>query len=130
MLRPAAIRHELAEVTATLRTYRQASRIAQDAIETAIRGLGPAAADGALLLLPPEAALPVQLAVRAVERALERGLDLGPALPRPGRLATPHCLPICAVCCSSCMRVRVSIGRLRNRSMRRCTASSGFAVSA
>jgi AAA domain/Relaxase/Mobilisation nuclease domain len=77
VLRPAAIRHELAGVTATLRTYQQASRSAQDAIETAIRGLGPAASDSALLLLPPEAALPVQLAVRAVERALERGLDLG-----------------------------------------------------
>jgi len=77
VLRPAEIRHELAGVTATLRTYQQASRSAQDAVETAIRGLGPAASDSALLLLPPEAALPVQLAVRAVERALERGFDLG-----------------------------------------------------
>jgi hypothetical protein len=74
--RPAEIRRELARVTATLRTYQQASRSAQDAIETAIRRLGPAPVDSALLLLPPEAALPVRLAVRAVERALERGLDL------------------------------------------------------
>jgi len=75
--RPAEIRRELAGVTATLRTYQQASHSAQDAVEAAVRRLGPAAADSALLLLPAEAALPVQLAVRAVERAVERGFGLG-----------------------------------------------------
>ena len=77
MPRPAQIRRELARVTTTLRTHQQASRSAQDAIETAIRGMGRAAVDSALLLLPPRVAIPVNLAVRAVERDLERGLDLG-----------------------------------------------------
>ena len=75
--RPAQLRRELARVTATLRTLGQASRSAQDAVETAIRGLGRAAVDSALLLLPPKVALPVRLAERAVEHALERALDLG-----------------------------------------------------
>jgi AAA domain/Relaxase/Mobilisation nuclease domain len=77
LARPAQIRRELARVTATLLTYRQGSRGAQDAIETAIRGLGRVAVDSALLLLPPKAALPVRLAVSAVERVLDRGLGLG-----------------------------------------------------
>jgi Ti-type conjugative transfer relaxase TraA len=74
---PAQLRRELARVDAELRGYQQASRSAQDAVETAIRALGRPAVDSALVLLPPEVALPVNLAVRAVERALERGLDLG-----------------------------------------------------
>ena len=74
---PAQIRTELARVTATLRTLEQASRGAHDAIETAIRGMGKTAVDNALLLLPPNVAMPVNLAVRAVEHAVERALDLG-----------------------------------------------------
>lgn len=74
--RPAEIRHDLAAVRSTLRTYQQAAHSAQDAIEAAVRRLGPAAADSARLLLPPEAALPVQLAARAVERSAERGFEL------------------------------------------------------
>ena len=74
---PAQLRRELARVDADLRGHHQASRSAQDAVETAIRALGRPAVDSALVLLPPEVALPVNLAVRAVERALERGLDLG-----------------------------------------------------
>jgi hypothetical protein len=70
----------MARVTATLRTLNQASRGAQDAIETAIRGMGSAAVDSALLLLPPEVAMPVNLAVRAVAHAIERTLDLGRSL--------------------------------------------------
>jgi hypothetical protein len=73
----AQVRRELARVDADLRGHRQASRGAQDAVETAIRALGRPAVDSALVLLPPEAALPVNLAVRAVERALERGPVLG-----------------------------------------------------
>ena len=75
--RPAQIRRELARVTAVLRGHQQAARGAQDAIETAIRATGRAAVDSALLLLPPRVAIPVGLAVRAIERGLERGLDLG-----------------------------------------------------
>lgn len=74
---PAQLRRELARIDADLRGHHQASRSAQDAVETAIRALGRPAVDSALVLLPPEVALPVNLAVRAVERALERGLDLG-----------------------------------------------------
>jgi AAA domain len=74
---PAQIRSELARVTATLRTYQQASRGAQDAIEIAIRSMGKAAVESALLLLPPKVAMPVNLAVRAVAHAIERTLDLG-----------------------------------------------------
>jgi Ti-type conjugative transfer relaxase TraA len=74
---PAQIRSELARVTATLRPLNQASRGAQDAIEVAIRGMGSAAVDSALLLLPPEVAMPVNLAMRAVAHAIERTLDLG-----------------------------------------------------
>jgi hypothetical protein len=77
---PAQIRSEMARVTSTLRTLHQASRSAQDAIETAIRGMGSAAVDNALLLLPPEVAMPVNLAVRAVAHAIERTLDLGQGL--------------------------------------------------
>jgi len=77
---PAQIRSELARATATLRTLNQASRGAHDAIETAIRGMGSAAVDSALLLLPPEVAMPVNLAVRAVAHAIERTLDLGQGL--------------------------------------------------
>jgi len=77
---PAQIRSEMARVTATLRTLHQASRGAQDAIETAIRGMGSSAVDSALLLLPPEVAMPVNLAVRAVAHAIERTLDLGQGL--------------------------------------------------
>lgn len=73
----AQVRHELARVDADLRGHHQASRSAQDAVETAIRALGRPAVDSALVLLPPEVALPVNLAVRAVERALERGPVLG-----------------------------------------------------
>jgi Ti-type conjugative transfer relaxase TraA len=74
---PAQIRTELARVTATLRTLNQASRGAQDAIETAIRGMGSAAVDSALLLLPPEVAMPVNLAVRSVAHAIDCSIDLG-----------------------------------------------------
>ncbi len=77
---PAQIRSEMARVTATLRTLNQASRGAQDAIESAIRGMGSAAVDSALLLLPPEVAMPVNLAVRAVAHTIERSLDLGQGL--------------------------------------------------
>ncbi len=75
--RPAQLRRELARVDAGLRRDQQASRAAQDAVETAIRALGRPAVDSALVLLPPKVALAVNLAVRAVEHALERGLDLG-----------------------------------------------------
>jgi AAA domain/Relaxase/Mobilisation nuclease domain len=71
------VRRELARVEADLRGHHQASRGAQDAVETAIRALGRPAVDAALVLLPSEVALPVNLAVRAVERALERGPVLG-----------------------------------------------------
>ena len=74
--RPAQLRRELARVADDLRGLRQASRGAQDAVETAIRTLGRPAVDSALVLLPPNVALQVNLAVRAVERALEPGLDL------------------------------------------------------
>jgi Ti-type conjugative transfer relaxase TraA len=77
---PAHIKSEMARVTANLRTLNQASRGAQDAIETAIRGMGSAAVDNALLLLPPEVAMPVNLAERAVAHAIERTLDLGQGL--------------------------------------------------
>jgi AAA domain/Relaxase/Mobilisation nuclease domain len=73
----AQVRRELARVDADLRGHHQASRGAQDAVETAIRALGRPAVDSALVLLPPEVALPVNLAVRALERALERGPVLG-----------------------------------------------------
>ena len=73
----AQVRRELARVDADLRGHHRASRGAQDAVETAIRALGRPAVESALVLLPPEAALPVNLAVRAVERALERGPVLG-----------------------------------------------------
>ncbi|HXO42193.1 MAG TPA: hypothetical protein VN999_12130, partial [Thermoanaerobaculia bacterium] len=73
----AQVRRDLARVDAELRGHHQASRGAQDAVETAIRALGRPAVDSALVLLPPEVALPVNLAVRAVERALERGPSLG-----------------------------------------------------
>jgi Ti-type conjugative transfer relaxase TraA len=75
--RPAQLRRELARVVADLSGLRQASRGAQDAVETAIRTLGRAAVDSALLLLPRQVALPVSLAVRAVEHVLERTLSLG-----------------------------------------------------
>ena len=74
--RPAQLRRELARVGGDLRGLRQASRGAQDAVETAIRTLGRPAVDSALVLLPPNVALRVNLAVRAVERVLEPGLDL------------------------------------------------------
>jgi len=74
--RPGQLRHELARVDGDLRGLRQASRSAQDAVETAIRTLGRPAVDSALVLLPPNVALRVNLAVRAVERALEPALDL------------------------------------------------------
>ncbi|HYL05577.1 MAG TPA: hypothetical protein VE075_06035, partial [Thermoanaerobaculia bacterium] len=64
-------------VTAALGACRQAACGAQDALETAIRGMGRATLDTALLLLPPQLALPVNVAARAVARVLERGLDLG-----------------------------------------------------
>jgi Ti-type conjugative transfer relaxase TraA len=73
---PAQIKSEMARVTAILRTLKQASRGAQDAIETAIRGMGSAAVDSALLLLPPKVAMPVNLAVRAIAHAIDRSLDL------------------------------------------------------
>jgi Ti-type conjugative transfer relaxase TraA len=74
---PTHLRRELARVTAALRTYQHASRGAQDAIETALRGMGRATIHSALLLLPPKVAIPVGLAVRAVARVLDRGLDIG-----------------------------------------------------
>ncbi|HEV3459847.1 MAG TPA: AAA family ATPase [Thermoanaerobaculia bacterium] len=77
MPRPVQIRRELARVTAALHAYRQASRGAQDAIEIAIRGMGRATVNSALLLLPPKVAIPVGLAVKAVSRVLDRGLDMG-----------------------------------------------------
>ena len=67
----------MARVAAVVRDYAQASRGAQDAIETAIRGMDRATLDSALLLLPPRAAIPVEVALRAVARALDRTLDLG-----------------------------------------------------
>jgi hypothetical protein len=75
--RPAELRRELARVSATLHAHQQATRAAQDAIETAIRGMGRATLDSALLLLPPKAAVSVSAAARAVERAIGRTLDLG-----------------------------------------------------
>jgi AAA domain/Relaxase/Mobilisation nuclease domain/UvrD-like helicase C-terminal domain len=75
--RPAQIQRELARVTAALRTYQEASRGAQNAIETAIRGMGRVSLNTALLLLPPKVAIPVGIAVRAVTRVLDRGIDLG-----------------------------------------------------
>lgn len=77
MPRPAQIRRELARVTAALRTYQQASRGAQDAIEIAVRGMGRATVNSALLLLPPKVAIPVGLAIRAVAMVVDRGLDVG-----------------------------------------------------
>jgi Ti-type conjugative transfer relaxase TraA len=74
---PAQIRRELARVTAALRTYQHASRGAQNAIESAIRGMGRVSVNSALLLLPPKVAIPVGIVVRAVARVLDRGLDLG-----------------------------------------------------
>ena len=75
--RPAQIQRELARVAAALRTYQEASRGAQNAIESAIRGMGRVSLSTALLLLPPKVALPVGIAVRAVTRVLDRGFDLG-----------------------------------------------------
>lgn len=77
MPRPAHIKRELSRVTAALHDYRQAARGAQDAIEIAIRGMGRATVNSALLLLPPKVAIPVGVAVRAVARVLDRGVDLG-----------------------------------------------------
>jgi hypothetical protein len=74
---PAQIKRELARVTVALHTYQQASRGAQNAIESAIRGMGRLSVNTALLLLPPKVAIPVGIAVRAVTRVLDRGLDLG-----------------------------------------------------
>jgi hypothetical protein len=68
---------ELTRVTARLGACRQAVRGAQDALETAVRAMGRTTLDSALLLLPPNLAMPVDVAVRAVARALDRGLDLG-----------------------------------------------------
>jgi hypothetical protein len=75
--RLAEIRRELARVGAILHRCQQAQRAAQEAIETAVHGMGRATLDSALLLLPPNAAIPVDAAVRAVARGLERALDLG-----------------------------------------------------
>ena len=75
--RPPQIQRELARVASALHTYRQASRGAQEAIEVAIRGMSRLTVNSALLLLPPAVALPVGLAVRAIERAFDRGLDIG-----------------------------------------------------
>jgi hypothetical protein len=78
----AQIQRELARVTAALRTYQHASRGAQNAIESAIRGMGRLSLNTALLLLPPKVALPVGMAVRAVTRVLDRG-----PRPRPRALS-------------------------------------------
>jgi hypothetical protein len=74
---PAHIRRELARVTAALRTYQHASQGAQNAIETALRGMGRVTVNSALLLLPPKVAIPVGVAVRAIAHVVDRGLDLG-----------------------------------------------------
>lgn len=74
--RAAEVAGELARVTAAIRTYQEASRGAQHAIEAAIRGMGRLALDSALLLLPPKVSIPVRLAVAAVSRAVDRGIDL------------------------------------------------------
>jgi hypothetical protein len=73
----AQIRSELARVTAALGACRQATNRAQDALEAAVRGMGRATVAGALLLLPPKLAPPVEVAIRAVARVLDLGLDLG-----------------------------------------------------
>jgi Ti-type conjugative transfer relaxase TraA len=74
---PAQIRRELARVTTALHAYQQASRGAQNAIESAIRGMGRVSVNSVLLLLPPKVAIPAGLAVRAVTHAIDRALDLG-----------------------------------------------------
>ena len=74
---PAHIRRELARVTATLRAYQHASQGAQNAIETALRGMGRVTVNSALLLLPPKVAIPVGIAVRAIANVVDRGVDLG-----------------------------------------------------
>jgi len=74
---PAQIRRELARVTTALRTYQQASQGAQNAIETALRGMGRVTVNSALLLLPPKVAIPVGVAVRAIAHVVDRGVDLG-----------------------------------------------------
>jgi hypothetical protein len=73
----AQVRHELARVTATLRAYQYASLGAQNAIETALRGMGRVTVNSALLLLPPKVAIPVGVAVRAIAHVVDRGVDLG-----------------------------------------------------
>ena len=57
------IRRELARVTATLRAYQYASQGAQNAIETALRGMGRVTVNSALLLLPSKVAIPVGVAI-------------------------------------------------------------------
>ncbi len=74
---PAHIRRELARVAATLRAYQHASQGAQNAIETALRGMGRVTVNSALLLLPPKVAIPVGIAVRAIAHVVDRGVDLG-----------------------------------------------------
>jgi hypothetical protein len=74
---PAHIRRELARITATLRAYQYASQGAQNAIETALRGMGRVTVNSALLLLPPKVAIPVGVAVRAIAQVVDRGVDLG-----------------------------------------------------
>lgn len=73
---PAHIQRELARVTAALRTYQHASQGAQNAIETALRGMGRVTVNSALLLLPPKVAIP-GVAVRAIAHVVDRGVDLG-----------------------------------------------------
>ncbi len=73
----AQVHRQLNRVTNALRAYRFASQSAQDAIEVAIRGMGRVGLNSALLLLPPEVAIPVGIAARAVERVLSKAMELG-----------------------------------------------------
>jgi hypothetical protein len=77
MLRPTQLRRELSRVTSALHAYQQAARGAQNAIETALRGMGRVSVNSALLLLPPKVAIPVGVAARAVARVVDRALDVG-----------------------------------------------------
>lgn len=80
--RPSQVRRDLERATAVLQACQQAHRAARDAIETAIRGMGPATLDSVLLLLPPRVGLQVGAAAQAVARELERALDQGLGLGR------------------------------------------------
>lgn len=74
--RAAQVRRELKRIAHTLRTYQQASRNAQGALETAILGMGKRTVKTALRLLPPRVAHPVEVAAQVIARGIDRGLDL------------------------------------------------------